>query len=118
MSAKKNKASIFFLIMLSFLISCEELFTRFKYETYECDKNPVKLKKIFIKNYELGEIVEAEFENEGYELKIIKNTDSLMNLKRFDPKIEIKIDKKTSFINVNINNHISNFRCNNYVFKM
>ena len=41
-----------------------------------------------------------------------------MNLKRFDPKIEIKIDKKTSSINVNINNHISNFKCNNYVFKM
>ena len=44
--------------MLSFLMSCEELFTRFKYETYECDKNPTRLKKIFIKNYELGEIVE------------------------------------------------------------
>ena len=78
-------------------------------------KNPVKLKKIFIKNYEVGEIVEVEFENEGYELKIIENTDSLMNLKRSDPKIEIKIDKKSSFINVNIKNHISNFKCTNYV---
>ena len=37
-------------------------------------KIPVKLKKIFIKNYEVGEIVEVEFENEGFELKIIENT--------------------------------------------
>ena len=70
------------------------VFTRFKYETYECDKNPTRLKKIFIKNYEVGEIVEVEFENEGFELKIIENTDFLMNLKRSNPKIEIKIDKK------------------------
>ena len=118
MRTKKNKILIFFLVWLPFLTSCEDLFTRFKYETYECDKNPTRLKKIFIKNYEVGEIVEVEFENEGFELKIFENTDFLMNLKRSNPKIEIKINKKSSFINVNIKNHISNFRCTNYIFKM
>ena len=117
MVMKKNKGLTFFFLIF-FTISCEDLFTRFKYETYECNKNPVKLKKIFIKNYEIGDIVEVEFENEGFELKIIHNDESFIDLKRFDPKIEIKINKKTSFININVKNHISNFECSNYVFKM
>ncbi|MBD22061.1 MAG: hypothetical protein CL572_00135 [Alphaproteobacteria bacterium] len=115
---KQNKKMSFFFLFFFFTTSCEDLFTRFKYETYECDKNPVKLKKIFIKNYEIGDIVEVEFENAGYELKILENNDSFMNLRRFDPKIEIKINKESSLINVNIKNHISNFECSNYVFKM
>ena len=103
---KQNKKMSFFFLFFFFTTSCEDLFTRFKYETYECDKNPVKLKKIFIKNYEIGDIVEVEFENAGYELKILENNDSFMNLRRFDPKIEIKINKESSLINVNIKNHI------------
>ena len=118
MKINKNKSSLILFLLTFFLLSCEDLFTRFKYETYECDKNPVKLKKIFIKNYEVGEIVEVEFENEGFELKILENSDSFMNLKRFNPKIEIEINKKSNFVNVNVKNHISNFKCSNYVFKM
>ncbi len=118
MKINKNKSSLILFLLTFFLLSCEDLFTRFKYETYECDKNPVKLKKIFIKNYEVGEIVEVEFENEGFELKILENSDSFMNLKRFNPKIEIEINKKSNFVSVNVKNHISNFKCSNYVFKM
>ena len=118
MKSNKNKSSLILFLLTFFLLSCEDLFTRFKYETYECDKNPVKLKKIFIKNYEVGEIVEVEFENEGFELKILENNDSFMNLKRFNPKIEIEINKKSNFVSVNVKNHISNFKCSNYVFKM
>ena len=44
---KKRRLLIIFSILVPFLISCEDLFTRFKYETYECEKNPVKLKKNF-----------------------------------------------------------------------
>ena len=66
----------------------------------------------------MGEIVEVEFENEGFELKILENNDSFMNLKRFNPKIEIEINKKSNFVSVNVKNHISNFKCSNYVFKM
>ena len=118
LKSNKNKSSLILFLLTFFLLSCEDLFTRFKYETYECDKNPVKLKKIFIKNYEVGEIVEVEFENEGFELKILENSDSFMNLKRFNPKIEIEINKKSNFVSVNVKNHISNFKCSNYVFKM
>ena len=76
----KINSLLFFVISLSFLISCEDLFTRFKYETYECDKNPVNLKKIFIKDYEIGDVVEVEFENEGFELKIIDNNERIFIL--------------------------------------
>ena len=115
---KKRRLLIIFSILVPFLISCEDLFTRFKYETYECENNPVKLKKIFIKNYEIGDIVEVEFENGGYELEIIESNDFFIELKRFDPKIQIKIDRKSHYININAKNHISNFECTNYVFKM
>ena len=115
---KINNGLIIFFCFFFFLASCEDLFTRFKYETYECKKNPVKLKKIFIKNYDVGDIVEVEFENQGFELKIIENNNDYFDLKRFDPKIEIKINKNTNFININFKNHISNFKCSNYVFKM
>ena len=104
MRTKKNKILIFFLVWLPFLTSCEDLFTRFKYETYECDKNPTRLKKIFIKNYEVGEIVEVEFENEGFELKIIENTDFLMNLKRSNPKIS----SSSFFVEICFNSELLN----------
>ena len=45
MKSNKNKSSLILFLLTFFLLSCEDLFTRFKYETYECDKNPVKLKK-------------------------------------------------------------------------
>jgi len=113
-----NLKRIVILFALIFVLSCEDLFTRFKYETYECGKNPVKLKKIFIKNYKIGELVDVEFKNDAYKMEIIQNSDQFMILKRTDPKIEIDIDKKSSLIKINLKNHISNFTCNNYVFKM
>ena len=48
---------IYLLIIFPLLLGCEELFLRFKYETYECTKNYFKLKSVFIKNYELGDTV-------------------------------------------------------------
>jgi len=78
----------------------------------------VKLKKIFIKNYEIGELVDVEFKNDAFKMEIIENSNQIMILKRKDPKIEIDIDKKNSLIKINFQNHISNFTCINYVFKM
>ena len=80
---KINNYKIFSIfLVLSFLLSCEDIFTRFKYETYECGKNPVKLKKIFIKNYEIGELVDVEFKNDAFKMEIIENSDQVMILKR------------------------------------
>ena len=113
-----NFKTITILFALIFISSCEDMFTRFKYETYECGKNPVKLKKIFIKNYNIGDLVDVEFKDDAFKMEIIENSDQFMILKRIDPKIEIDIDKKSSLIKINFKNHISNFTCSNYVFKM
>ena len=109
---------IIILLALIFILSCEDMFTRFKYETYECGKNPVKLKKIFIKNYNIGDLVDVEFKDDAYKMEIIENSDQFMILKRIDPTIEIEIEKKNSLIKINLKNHISNLTCSNYVFKM
>ena len=100
------------------LIGCEDLFLRFKYETYECSKNYFKLKNVFIKNYEIGDLVDVEIDNEGYKLEIKENSENFMVIEREDPFISIKIEKKSSKLNVNFRNHIQNVKCSKHVFKM
>ena len=109
---------IYLLIFFPLLIGCEDLFQRFKYETYECSKNYFKLKNVFIKNYELGELVDVEIDNEGYKLEIKENSENFMVIEREDPFISIKIEKKSSKLNVNFRNHIQNVNCSKHVFKM
>ena len=106
------------LIIFPLLIGCEDLFLRFKYETYECSKNYFKLKNVFIKNYELAELVDVEIDNEGYKLEIKENSENFMVIEREDPFISIKIEKKSSILNVNHRNHIQNVKCSKHVFKM
>ena len=119
---KKNSCNYLnILCLLCFfplLIGCEDLFLRFKYETYECSKNYFKLKSVFIKNYEIGDLVDVEIDNEGYKLEIIENSSNLMVIEREDPFISIKIEKKSSKLNVNFRNHIQNVKCSKHVFKM
>ena len=119
---KKNSCNYLNIFcLLSFfplLIGCEDLFQRFKYETYECSKNYFKLKNVFIKNYELGDLVDVEIDNEGYKLEIKENSENFMVIEREDPFISIKIEKKSSKLNVNFRNHIQNVKCSKHVFKM
>ena len=100
------------------LIGCEDLFLRFKYETYECTKNYFKLKSVFIKNYELGDTVDVEIDNDGYKLAIKENSENFMLIERDNPFISIRIEKKTSKLNVNFKNHIQNIKCSKHIFKM
>ena len=114
-----NYLNIFCLLcFFPLLIGCEDLFLRFKYETYECSKNYFKLKNVFIKNYELGDLVDVEIDNEGYKLEIKENSENFMVIEREDPFISIKIEKKSSKLNVNFRNHIQNVKCSKHVFKM
>ena len=119
---KKNSCNYLNIFcLLSFfplLIGCEDLFLRFKYETYECSKNYFKLKNVFIKNYEIGDLVDVEIDNEGYKLEIKENSENFMVIEREDPFISIKIEKKSSKLNVNFRNHIQNVKCSKHVFKM
>ena len=115
----RNLLNIFGLLCFSTLfIGCEDLFLRFKYETYECPKNYFKLKNVFIKNYELGDLVDVEIDDDGYKLEIKENSDNLMVLEREEPFISIRIEKKLSKLNVNFKNHIQNIKCEKHVFKM
>ena len=114
---KKNHLLIVFMCCV-FFHSCEDLFLRFKYETYECGKNFFDLKKIFIKNYEVGDLVDVEIRNGGYKLKILENNKDFLLIYRDDPQIKIEINKKTSILNVNYKNHIQNIKCAKHEFKM
>ena len=110
--------SVCLLCFSPLFIGCEDLFLRFKYETYECPKNYFKLKNVFIKNYELGDLVDVEIDDDGYKLEIKENSDNLMVLEREEPFISIRIEKKLSKLNVNFKNHIQNIKCKKHVFKM
>ena len=110
--------SVCLLCFSPLFIGCEDLFLRFKYETYECAKNYFKLKNVFIKNYELGDLVDVEIDDDGYKLEIKENSDNLMVLEREDPFISIRIEKRLSKLNVNFKNHIQNIKCEKHVFKM
>ena len=110
--------SVCLLCFSPLFIGCEDLFLRFKYETYECAKNYFKLKNVFIKNYELGDLVDVEIDNDGYKLEIKENSENLMIIEREDPFISIRIEKKLSKLNVNFKNHIQNIKCKKHVFKM
>ena len=94
------------------------MFLRFKYETYECGKNFFNLKKIFVKNYEVGDLVDVEMEQDGYKLQIIEHDEDFLIISREDPDILIKIEKKSSKLNINFQNHIQNIKCEKHVFKM
>ena len=115
---KKLTKLVTLLFIFNFVVSCEDLFLRFKYETYECGKNFFNLKKIFIKNYEIGDQVDVEVDDGGYKLEIIENNNDSIVISRKDPDILIKIEKKTEKLNVNFNNHIQNLKCKKHIFKM
>ena len=114
---KAFKAFLLSFLIIS-LLSCEDMFLRFKYVTYECGKNYFNLKKIFIKNYEVGDLVDVEMDQDGYKLEIIEHNDDFLIISREDPDILIKIEKKSSKLNVNFQNHIQNIKCKKHVFKM
>ena len=113
-----NKNYFLKLSLFLFILSCDNLFTRFKYETYECGKNQLKLKQIFIKNYKPGELVDIEINDGAFKMEIIENSDEYMTIQRSDPNIFVKIDKKASILEVNLNNIISKVKCENFTFKM
>ena len=115
---KKITKLVILLFIFNFVVSCEDIFLRFKYETYECGKNFFFLKKIFIKNYEIGDQVDVEVDDGGYKLEIIENNNDSIVISRKDPDILIKIEKKTEKLNINFNNHIQNLKCKKHIFKM
>ena len=106
---------IFCIIILS---GCEDLFQRFKYETYGCKPNRVNLNKIFIKNYDQGDEVDVEIGDYLYKFKITYISDQKMYLVQEAEDFVIKIYRKTNKIEARVDNLILNVKCTKETFKM
>ena len=106
------------IILLIFLISCEDLFTRFKYQTVECEKNNLNLDKISIKDDSVGSYVDVQFGNIYHKLKIFQNDEELLMIKNDVLDIEINIFKNRQDIDVRYKNKIKRLSCQKKIFKM
>ena len=53
-----------------------------------------------------------------YKVKLKENSKKTLVLSNLDPKIHIKIDKKTSSAIVNLDNNLFSLKCKKYLFRM
>ncbi len=108
------------LILLSFIIfsSCEDIFLRFKYETFECKKNNFKLDKISIKDDSVGSSADVQFGDIYYSIKIVENDKKYTVLKNNDLDIEITIHKINERVDVRLKNNVTRLSCKKNTFKM
>lgn len=114
-----NKSKIVLIIFCLIIISgCEDLFVRFKYETYECQPNRVNLNKIFVKDYDQGDEVDVEIGDYLHKFKITYISDQKMYLVQELEDFVIKIYRQTDKIEARVDNLILNVKCAKETFKM
>ena len=113
-----NLKIIFCVIFIFFLNSCEDLFLRFKYETYECQENNMDLRKVSIKDNDVGDLVDVEIGNYLYKFKIIAISDKDIVLEEEAEDFLIKINHDTNNIEAKLNNLIFKVSCDKKTFKM
>ena len=114
-----KKIKILLIILcITILSGCEDLFLRFKYETFECKPNRVNLNKIFIKNYDQGDEADVEIGDYLYKFKITYISDQKIYLVQEAKDFVIKIYRKTNKIEARVDNLILNFQCDKETFKM
>ncbi len=106
-----------FLIII-FLSSCEDLFLRFKYETYECPSNIFDIEKIVLMNQNIGDFGEININNKNYKVKILESSKDQILLSNTNQKLKIDINKQNSQIIVNQNRNITKLNCKKHLFKM
>ena len=100
-------------------MSCEDIFTRFKYDTINCKNNSIGLDKISISNDSVGSLVDVQFGNIYYSIKITKNNETAMILENKDLDIEISILKNgNDKVEVRFKNKITVLSCEKKTFKM
>ena len=116
---KIRLTSACFLILTSIpLISCEDLFLRFKYQTIECKENSFGLKKISIKEDSVGSLVDVQFGDIYYKIKISRNNNQIVELANKEMDIEIKIQKDKNDVDVRLKNVIKKLKCEKSTFRM
>ena len=113
-----NLKMIFFVTFIFFLNSCEDLFLRFKYETYQCQENNMDLRKVSIKDNKVGDFVDVEIGNYLYKFKIIEVNDKDMIIEEETEDFSIKINHDTNNIEAKLNNLIFKVSCDKKTFKM
>jgi len=113
-----NLKMIFFVTFIFFLNSCEDLFLRFKYETYQCQENNMDLRKVSIKDNKVGDFVDVEIGNYLYKFKIIEVNDKDMIIEEETEDFSIKINHNTNNIEAKLNNLIFKVSCDKKTFKM
>ena len=82
-----------FLIII-FLSSCEDLFLRFKYETYECPSNIFDIEKIVLMNQNIGDFGEININNKNYKVKILESSKDQILLSNTNQKLKNDINKQ------------------------
>lgn len=113
-----NLKMISFVTFIFFLNSCEDLFLRFKYETYECQENTMNLRKVSIKDNDVGDLVDVEIGNYLYKFKIIAISDKDMIIEEETEDFSIKINHNNNNIEAKLNNLIFKVSCDKKTFKM
>ena len=86
----KNLIHIF---IFSFLISCEDLFLRFKYENYICNQNIYEISKIAIVGNKIGTPIRILIRNKQYNFKISEISKNEIVLVHDNPNILLRIDR-------------------------
>ena len=86
----KNLIYFFFIFIL---VSCEDLFLRFKYENYLCSKNIYEINKISILGNKVGTPIQIFIKEKQYNFKISKISKKEIVLTHFNPNISLKIDR-------------------------
>ena len=86
----KNLIHIF---IFSFLISCEDLFLRFKYENYLCDQNFYEINKISIVGNKIGTQIKIFIRDKEYIFKISEISKNEIVLIHNNPNILLRIDR-------------------------
>ena len=121
MKFKKINKLLYIFFSFSFfiiLVSCKDLFLRFKYQTNECEKNSFNLKKISIKKDSIGSFADVQFGDIYYKIKIFENNNDLLVLKNKELDLEIEIHKNTEKVDVISKNIIKKLNCTKTTFRM
>lgn len=81
------------ILIFAFLISCEDLFLRFKYENYICNQNIYEISKISIVGNKIGTPIKILIRDKQYNFKISEISKNEIVLVHNNPNILLKIDR-------------------------
>ena len=85
--------NLIFFFIICILVSCEDLFLRFKYENYLCSQNIYEINKISIVGNKVGTPIQIFIKDKQYNFKISEISRDEIILTHINPNISLKIDR-------------------------